>query len=154
MNAGETLDHIVHTVRVPDDTLAKPYLRPFYDEPEFVIRNIWRLYGGWWDGAPARLKPSPDAHLALALTELAGGTLVMAERARRAAEDGDFRLACHLIDYAADADPENRTVHAIRSEIYLARRKNETSLMAKGIFMGAARESQAVVDTSRPSAPE
>jgi alkyl sulfatase BDS1-like metallo-beta-lactamase superfamily hydrolase len=145
MNAGETLDHIVHTVRVPDDTLAKPYLRPFYDEPEFVIRNIWRLYGGWWDGAPARLKPSPDHHLAQALTELAGGSLAMAERARRAAEEGDFRLACHLIDFAADADPESRTVHAIRAEIYLVRRKNETSLMAKGIYMGAARESQAIL---------
>ncbi|MFM8857604.1 MAG: alkyl sulfatase dimerization domain-containing protein [Actinomycetota bacterium] len=153
MNAGETLDHIVHSVRVPDDTLAKPYLRPFYDEPEFVIRNIWRLYGGWWDGAPARLKPAPDQHLAQVLTELSGGSLAMAERARRAAEDGDFRLACHLIDFAADADPENRTVHAIRSEIYLVRRKNETSLMAKGIFMGAARESQAVVDASRSTSP-
>jgi alkyl sulfatase BDS1-like metallo-beta-lactamase superfamily hydrolase len=70
----------------------------------------------------------------------------MAERARRAAEEGDFRLSCHLIDFAADADPENKVVHAIRNEIYLARRKVETSLMAKGIFMGAARESQAIVE--------
>ncbi len=146
MNAGETLDRIVHTVRVPDDTLAKPYLRPLYDEPEFVVRNIWRLYGGWWDGSPARLKPSPDHHLARVVTELAGGPLAMAERARRAAEDGDFRLACHLIDFAADADPENRSVHTIRSEIYLVRRKNESSLMAKGIYMGAARESQAILE--------
>ncbi|MFZ9018312.1 MAG: MBL fold metallo-hydrolase, partial [Ilumatobacteraceae bacterium] len=64
MNAGATLDEIVHTVRVPDETLAKPYLRPLYDEPEFVVRNIWRLYGGWWDGAASRLKPAPDRQLA------------------------------------------------------------------------------------------
>ena len=48
MNAGETLDTIVHAVSVPAATLAKPFMRPFYDEPEFVVRNIWRLYGGWW----------------------------------------------------------------------------------------------------------
>jgi hypothetical protein len=36
-------------------------------------------------------------------------------------------------------------VHGARAEIYLARRKAEPSLMAKGIFMAAARESQAVV---------
>ena len=54
---------IVHEVRVPDDLLAKPCLRPIYDEPEFVVRNIWRLYGGWWDGNPAP-KPAPDAALA------------------------------------------------------------------------------------------
>ncbi|HSB85718.1 MAG TPA: MBL fold metallo-hydrolase, partial [Ilumatobacteraceae bacterium] len=47
MNEGATLDSIIHTVTVPADTLAKPYLRPLYDEPEFVIRNVWRQYGGW-----------------------------------------------------------------------------------------------------------
>lgn len=146
MNAGESLDTIVHTVRVPDDTLAKPYLRPLYDEPEFVIRNIWRLYGGWWDGAPSRLKPSPDDQLAAVVTQLAGGSQTMAERAQRAADDGDFRLACHLIDFAAAADPDNRDIHARRADIYLRRRKVETSLMAKGIFLGAAKESQAIVE--------
>ena len=56
MNAGETLDAIIHTVKVPDEVLAKPFMRPLYDEPEFVVRNIWRLYGGWWDGAPSDRK--------------------------------------------------------------------------------------------------
>ena len=36
-----------------------PYLQPVYDEPEFVVRNLWRLYGGWYDGDPAHLKPAP-----------------------------------------------------------------------------------------------
>ena len=28
-----------------------------------IVRNIWRLYGGWYDGNPARLKPAPDEAL-------------------------------------------------------------------------------------------
>ncbi|MFM1753044.1 MAG: hypothetical protein RL119_2006, partial [Actinomycetota bacterium] len=146
MNAGETLDAIVHTVRVPDDTLAKPYLRPFYDEPEFVIRNIWRRYGGWWDGAPSRLKPSPDAQLATAIAELAGGAQRLIERAEQAQDAGDVRLASHLADLAAWAAPDDAAIHEVRARLYIARRKTETSLMAKGIFLGAAKESQAVVD--------
>lgn len=146
MNAGETLDAIVHTVRVPDDTLAKPYLRPFYDEPEFVIRNIWRRYGGWWDGAPSRLKPSPDAKLATAIAELAGGAHRLIERAEQAQDAGDVRLASHLADLAAWAAPDDAAIHEVRARLYIARRKTETSLMAKGIFLGAAKESQAVVD--------
>ena len=47
MNAGEVLDTIVHSVKVPDEILAKPYLQPLYDEPEFVVRNVWRQFGGW-----------------------------------------------------------------------------------------------------------
>jgi alkyl sulfatase BDS1-like metallo-beta-lactamase superfamily hydrolase len=146
MNAGATLDTIVHTVKVPADTLAKPYLRPFYDEPEFVIRNVWRQFGGWWDGAPSRLKPSPDAHLATVIAELAGGADVLVRRAEQAMTDGDARLACHLADLAGWAAPDDPSVHQARAAIYLARRKQEPSLMAKGIFAGAAKESQAVVD--------
>ncbi|MCW2708153.1 MAG: fold metallo-hydrolase, partial [Frankiales bacterium] len=50
MNAGARLDEIIHTVQGPQHLLDRPYLRPVYDEPEFVVRNVWRLYGGWYDG--------------------------------------------------------------------------------------------------------
>jgi alkyl sulfatase BDS1-like metallo-beta-lactamase superfamily hydrolase len=145
MNAGETLDAIIHTVKVPADVLAKPYLRPLYDEPEFVVRNIWRLYGGWWDGAASRLKPAPDAVLGTEIASLAGGADVLIARAKGLAEDGDLRLACHLADFAAWAAPDDPTIHTRRAEIYNKRRDVELSLMSKGIFKAAARESEAIV---------
>jgi alkyl sulfatase BDS1-like metallo-beta-lactamase superfamily hydrolase len=144
MNAGEVLDTIVHSVHVPDEVLAKPYLRPFYDEPEFVVRNIWRQFGGWWDGAPSRLKPAPDAVLAAEISDLAGGPGVLIERAQQLSEAGEHRLACHLADLAGWAAPGDAAVHAVRATIYRTRRSAETSLMAKGIYGGAARESEAV----------
>jgi glyoxylase-like metal-dependent hydrolase (beta-lactamase superfamily II) len=61
MNEGARLDDIVHSVKAPAHLIEKPYLRPVYDEPEFVVRNVWRLYGGWYDGNPAHLKPAPEA---------------------------------------------------------------------------------------------
>src|SRR6202044_4030363 len=60
---------------------SRPYLRPVYDEPEFVVRNVWRLYGGWWDGNPASLKPAPESALAAELAALAGGAAALADRA-------------------------------------------------------------------------
>ncbi len=146
MNAGEVLDTILHTVRVDDDLLARPYLRPLYDEPEFVIRTVWRQYGGWWDGAPSRLKPSPDDVLAAEVARLAGGASALAGRAAELSEAGDHRLASHLADLAAWAAPDDRTVHGVRADVYRARRSAESSLMAKGIFAGAYRESKSVAD--------
>src|SRR5205823_12758581 len=67
MNDGARLDEILYTVRAPQHLLDRPYLRPVYDEPEFVVRNIWRLYGGWYDGNPATLKPAPDRAVATEL---------------------------------------------------------------------------------------
>ena len=146
MNNGATLDEIIHTVRVPADTLALPYLRPLYDEPEFVVRGVWRQFGGWWDGAPSRLKPARDADVGAEIARLSGGADVVARRAKELAESGDLRLACHLADFAGWAEPNNPEVHAIRAAVYEIRRKHETSLMAKGIYKGAARESESIAD--------
>ena len=147
MNAGETLDAIIHTVTVPDEILAKPYLRPYYDEPEFVIRNIWRLNGGWWDGAASRLKPSPDAVVAAELSALAGGPEVLIRRATQLVES-DLRLACHLADLAGWAAPDDAGIHAERAAIYDARRRAEPSLMSQGIFRSASRASAEVAARS------
>ena len=149
MNAGETLDTIIHTVKVPKDVLEKPYLRPLYDEPEFVVRNIWRLYGGWWDGAASHLKPAPNADLGAEIAALAGGPEVLMRRAKELLES-DVRLACHLADLAGWSAPDDPLVHADREAVYEHRRNVETSLMSKGIFKAAARESREVVKRANP----
>ncbi len=141
MNEGACLDDIVHEVKIDPELLEKPYLKPIYDEPEFVVRNIWRMYGGWYDGNPARLKPAPDTALAKELASLAGGAPKLAERGH-ALMESDPRLACHLVELAAQAEPENKSVHEVRAEVYQHRRDLETSLMAKGIFGAAANESR------------
>ncbi len=142
MNQGATLDHIVHTVRVDPDLLAKPYLRPLYDEPEFVVRNVWRLYGGWYDGDPSHLKPAPADAFAREVAALSGGAGTLVERAKGLAAEGDLRLACQLVELAVQADPDDVAAHRARAEIYDTRRRAESSLMAKGIYGWAVRESQ------------
>jgi alkyl sulfatase BDS1-like metallo-beta-lactamase superfamily hydrolase len=144
MNEGARLDDIVHTVRAPDALLARPYLQPIYDEPEFVVRNVWRLYGGWYDGDPSHLKPAPAGALAAELADLAGGAAKLADRARQVAAGGDLRLAGHLAELAAQAAPNDAGVHAARAEIFGARARAEASTMSKGIFSWAAHESQEI----------
>jgi alkyl sulfatase BDS1-like metallo-beta-lactamase superfamily hydrolase len=142
MNTGARLNDIIHSVSIAQDVLDKPYLRPTYDEPEFIVRNIWRLYGGWHDGNPANLKPAREAALARELAALAGGANRLAERALSLVAQ-DARVACHLAELAVLAEPDSKHAHAIRAEVFQARRNGETSLMAKGIFGYAANESKA-----------
>ena len=142
MNTGARLDDVVHTVRLPDRLAALPYLQPTYDEPEFVVRNIWRLYGGWYDGNPAHLKPAPDSAIARETAALAGGADKLAARAEQLASEGDLRLACHLVEMAVLAEPDDRRVHEVRAAVYDARRAAEASFMASGIYRSAALDSQ------------
>jgi alkyl sulfatase BDS1-like metallo-beta-lactamase superfamily hydrolase len=142
MNEGARLDDLIHTVQAPAHLLDRPYLRPVYDEPEFVVRNIWRLYGGWYDGNPATLKPAREAALATEVASLAGGAQRLADRALELAADGDLRLAGHLAELAAQAAPDDAGVHRARAEVFAQRANEERSTMAKGVFAWAARESE------------
>ena len=142
MNAGRRLDEIVHEVAPPAELARRPWLQPTYDEPEFVVRNLWRLWGGWWDGNPAHLKPAPEADLAVELSDLAGGPAALAVRARALLEAGELRLAAHLAELAVQAAPSEPELHAVRAEVFEAAAGAATSTMAKGVYRHAARESR------------
>ena len=151
MNAGVRLSEVLQQVRVDDEVLERPYLRPLYDEPEFVVRNIWRQYGGWYDGNPAHLKPASERALAGELASLAGGASELAARAGALMEAGELRLACHLAELASLAAPEDADVHAVRAVVFERRRDQELSLMAKGIFGHVAHASRLAAGHEDPS---
>jgi alkyl sulfatase BDS1-like metallo-beta-lactamase superfamily hydrolase len=141
MNQGAVLNDILHSVKIPEALIERPYLRPIYDDPLFIVRNLWRLYGGWYDGNPSHLKPAKDTDLARALAALAGGTRALANKAEACLSDGELALAAGLIEFAWQADPEDKRVREIRTVIYQERAAQETSLMATAIFNAAARDS-------------
>jgi glyoxylase-like metal-dependent hydrolase (beta-lactamase superfamily II) len=150
MNGGGRLNDALGEVRPPAHLAARPYLRPVYDEPEFIVRNVWRLYGGWWDGNPATLKPAPERALAAELAGLAGGPAALADRAltltEQALAGGDaetaLRLAGHLAELAWLAAPGDTAIAAARHRVFSARADAATSTMARGIFRWAADETQ------------
>jgi alkyl sulfatase BDS1-like metallo-beta-lactamase superfamily hydrolase len=143
MNKGSSLDEILHSVSAPADLLAKPYLLPKYDDPEFVVRNIWHLYAGWFDGNPAHLKPAPATELATELASLAGGADKLAHRAAVLAQGGRTRLAAHLAELAAAASPQDRAIQATRASVYERCAEAETSLIGKALFAVYQREAKA-----------
>ena len=134
MNAGASLDEILQAVRAPQALLAKAYLLPVYDDPAFVVRNIWHLYAGWFDGNPAHLKPAPSAELAREIADLAGGAERLAARAAALAEAGRTQLAAHLVELAGTAAPTVAAIQATRAKVYAQCAEAETSLIGKAIF--------------------
>jgi alkyl sulfatase BDS1-like metallo-beta-lactamase superfamily hydrolase len=142
MNTGVTLDRVIHEVEVPVALRDKPYLRPVYDHPQFLVRNVWRRYGGWYDGEPDNLLPAPRADQARAWVELAGGIEPVLRRARDLADAGDLRLACHLVEFAVMADPASKEAHETRTDVYSRRAAGHESSMARNILTHAAEASR------------
>ena len=142
MNRGATLDEVLHAVTVPAGYLEKPYLRPKYDDPEFLVRGIYHFYAGWFDGNPAHLKPARTADLASELARLAGGAERLAERAAVLSEAGQARLALHLAEFAAAAAPDDARIQAIRAVVLGRCIDSETSLMGKAFLAVYQRDAE------------
>ena len=138
MNAGAPLDRVLHEVVMPEHLLDKPYLRPVYDHPQFILRNIWRLYGGWYDGEPDNLLPAPRAEQAREWVAMAGGIDNVLARAAALQAEGNLRLACHVVEFAVLAEPKSKAAHDLRRDVYAARAKGETSSMSRNILNHAA----------------
>jgi glyoxylase-like metal-dependent hydrolase (beta-lactamase superfamily II) len=160
MNGGGRLDEAIHSVVIPRHLVDRPYLQPVYDEPEFIVRTIWRLYGGWWDGNPATLKPAPERALAAEVARLAGGAAALAARAVELAESVDagaatvdlrvaslrggeegLRTAGHLAELAWLAAPGDAEIRQARHRVFSIRAERATSTMATGVYRWAASES-------------
>lgn len=151
MNEGAALDRIIHTVKPPAHLEGRPYLQPVYDEPQYIVRNVWRLYGGWYDGIPSHLSPAPESQQGSEVARLAGGVQVMLDRARELAQEGDRRMACHLLDWALAAEPDSREVHQACAEIYGQRADESRATMTRGVFRYAQWESEEFLEGGRPS---
>jgi len=143
MNCGARLDEVLHTVQPPAELLAKPWLLPKYDDPEFVVRSIWHLYAGWFDGNPGNLKPALSSELACELASLAGGAAKLAARALELAETGHTRVAAQLVEFAADASQDDPAIQAARARVLDSCIANEQSLIGKAIFAVYQREAKA-----------
>lgn len=142
MNQGVTLDEVIHNVDVPKRLRDKPFLRPVYDHPQFIVRNVWRRYGGWYDGEPDNLLPAPRAEQAQAWVALAGGVDNVLRRVEELAESGNLRLACHLAEFAVLAEPRSRMAHEVRAAVYERRAGGEESSMARNILLHASQASR------------
>lgn len=145
MNRGEAPEDIVHAVEPDPDLAALPYLAALYDHPKFIVRNLLRLWGGWWNGNAADLMPATFAAQAQEIAALAGGIAKILRRGRQRLAEGDLTVASHLAEWATRAAPEDRQAQELKRDVYEARKVAERCLMAQGIYRAARNDALAAL---------
>ena len=142
MNEGKWLEDIIREMEYPEELAKKPWLQPIYDHPEFIARNVYRLYGGWYDGDPANILPAHSDDVARELMGAVDSQNIL-DRARKLREEGDLQMACHLADWVKKGEPENREAWELFRDLFAERANDERSLMARGAFRRAVRLAEA-----------
>ena len=98
MDAGQTIDELAHSIKLPDRLAEKPYLREYFGRVDFAVRAYFVGTMGWFDGNPTTLGTLPPHAEAERFIKLAGGAGAVRAEIESARADGDHQWALQLID--------------------------------------------------------
>jgi alkyl sulfatase BDS1-like metallo-beta-lactamase superfamily hydrolase len=149
MNAGQSPEEIFHAVEPDPELSTRPYLQARYDHPKFIVRNLLRQWGGWWNGNAADLLPATWAAQAQEIATLAGGVAALVKHGRMLLEQGDTIMAAHLAEWATRAAPTDREGQALKRDVYAQRLEEIPALMAQSIFRAAMNDAREVLGEER-----
>jgi glyoxylase-like metal-dependent hydrolase (beta-lactamase superfamily II) len=142
LNAGEAPDDIFHAVNSYPELASRPYLRELYDHPKFIVRNLIRRWGGWWNGHAADLFPATAQRQSIEIATLAGGVGPLVARGRDLLTTGDLEMASHIAEWASRANPADPAAQHLKRDVYERRTDATANLMAQGIYRGAMNEAR------------
>ncbi len=145
MNAGQSPEQVFHEVE-PDRELSKrPFLRVNYDHPRFIVRNLLRLWGGWWNGSAADLLPATWKEQGREIAGLAGGIDALVARGRELLDQSDLPLASHIAEWATRGHPEHMGAQELKRDAYRARLEAAQEMMTQGIYRAAMNDAIAAL---------
>ena len=141
MNDGMDEAEIVADMTYPAGLFDRPWMRPTYGAPEYIVRDLYREENGWWDRNPTTLHPAPQPDAAAAVLSAITDARAVVERARGLAAAGDIQLALHVIDLlalAAGDDPDVVEARALKAELCRIRAKEVDPFVSKSCYRSSA----------------
>ena len=146
MNAGQWPDDIIDAkIELPDDLAKKPYLQPLYGCAPFVVRDVLRMYAGWWGGNPADLIPAKRADVARDIVETAGREALV-DRVRKLLAENEPHRALHLVMHLVQADATDREAQGLLANASDAIIAIEPSFIARNFYNTASARARAAAE--------
>lgn len=142
VNRGLGVVEILHDLDYPDALFGRPWMRPLYGDPDYIVRDIYRAETGWWDRNPTSLHPAhPDEAGAAVLSAITDRNAVL-ERARELALKGETQLALHVVDVLALApgdDPDVVAARTLKAELCRTLADGARSFVSQSLYVSSAR---------------
>jgi len=140
MNKGLTPDELVDYVKLPAHFADKDYLREYYGNVEWAVRQIFNAHLGWFDGNPTNLfSLSPREH-AKRIAELAGGQDALLKKAQNALADKDYQWAAQLCDHLLALDPDAKEPKLIKADALEAMAEKLLTATGRNYYLTVAQE--------------
>ena len=116
LNQGMTGAEIAEDIQLPPALENAWHARGYYGSVSHNVKAIYQRYMGWFDGNPARLWPHPPKASAQRHVAAMGGIENVVVLAQGAYDEGDFRWAATLLDYAVFTDEDHAAARALYAD--------------------------------------
>jgi alkyl sulfatase BDS1-like metallo-beta-lactamase superfamily hydrolase len=117
-NAGATPQEIAEQLELPASLRSRFASRDYYGTVRHNAKGIYQSYFGWYDGNPAHLDPLPPEEASRRYVDAMGGAAAVLDRARAAAERGEYRWAATLLDHLVFAEPDHAAAREHLAAVY------------------------------------
>jgi len=147
MNQGYNSHEIVNMVQPPPEIFDKPWLREGYTSIEHVLRDVYRGQFGWWEDLnPTSLHPAHPADVAREIRAAISDPSAVLARARRLADDGQWKLALHVVDLLAlgeGTDDAAIQARSLKAELCRKAATITSSYVTQSLYLNGADELEA-----------
>ena len=107
-NRGETQFEIAEELAEPAVQSENFDTRGYYGTLNHNAKAVYQGYFGWWDGVPATFNAHPLEAKASRFIKAVGGEEAAIVIGQEAFEEGDYRWAAEVLNYAVFANPQNQ----------------------------------------------
>jgi len=118
INEGLPRHEIVKRIQMPGYLLRKPYLKPFYADPEFIIQEVCRHKAGWWSGKLYELKEMDMTKLSNDIISLFPDIDAYVLFINKHYDSGNMDLALFYVEIGRYAIPDNVQILHMAERIY------------------------------------
>jgi alkyl sulfatase BDS1-like metallo-beta-lactamase superfamily hydrolase len=140
MNKGMTPDELVDYVKLPARLAEKDYLREYYGNIQWAVRQIFNAHLGWFDGNPTNLFSLSPKEEATKMAKLAGGKKKMLHQAKHANNLNDHQWAAQLADYLIALNPNAAEPKLIKAEALEALAERLLTATGRNYYLTVAQE--------------
>lgn len=152
MNKGLTPDELVDYVKLPNRFADKDYLREYYGNVQWAVRQIFNAYLGWFDGNATNLFSLSPKDEAERMANLVGGQDALLANAQQALAAKDHQWAAQLCDHLLALNPDAATPKLIKAEALEALAENLLTATGRNYYLTVAQELRAAAkNTNSPS---
>lgn len=140
MNKGMTPDELVDYVTLPTRLDEKDYLREYYGNMEWAVRQIFNAHLGWFDGNPTNLFSLSPKEEASRMAKLAGGENSLLQQAREVLQSNDHQWAAQLADHLIALNPDEAEPKLIKADALEALAEQLLTATGRNYYLTVAQE--------------